>query len=205
MDTKIPIYLWIGDDASAPGAIRNISISDSFATTERACYIGGAKHLPIEGVRISNFRLEVRGEMDDEFGAQVPYPYRVWDYFNKKGIPHGFYCRHARGLEFHDVRVAWGKASGLWRSALRAEQVEDLDLRGFVAKQAPGPASAPVIHLTDAQGVSLRGCRAEPGAGTFLRLDGASTAGVSSIGNDLSAAKQVIEQAPDVPGEVRME
>ncbi|MFH1023781.1 MAG: glycosyl hydrolase family 28 protein, partial [Planctomycetota bacterium] len=199
MDTTIPIYLWIGDDASAPGAIRNVSISDCFATTERACYIGGAKHLPIEDVRISNFRLEVRGETDDEFSAEVPYPYRVWDYFNKKGIPHGFYCRHVRGLEFHDVRVAWGKVSGPWRSALRAEQIEDLDLHGFVARQAPGPADAPAIHLTDARGVSLRGCRAAPGTGTFLRLDGPAAGRASLSGNDLAAAKTEMDRIGAAP------
>lgn len=201
MDTKVPVYLWIGDDASAPGGIRNIAISDCFATSERACYIGGAKDLPIEGVHISGFRLEVRGEMDNEFGTHVPYPYSVWDYFNKKGIPHAFYCRHARGLEFHNVRVVWGKAVGSWRSALRAEHVQDLDISGFVAKQAPGAANAAVVHVTDSQCVSLRNCRAESGTGSFLRMDGPATRRISVTGNDLTESANPIEIGEGVPKE----
>jgi hypothetical protein len=200
MDTRCPIYLWIGDDAARPGGIRNVSIADAFATTERGCYIGGSRSIPIEGVRISNLRLEVRGEMDDEFGAEVPYPYRVWDYFNKRGIPHAIYCRYARDLEFHDVRVAWGRVSGPWRSALRCEGVAGLDVSGLVARGAPGPAGAPAVHLTDVRGAFLRGCRAEPGAGAFLRLDGPAAGRSTVLGSDLAEAEAAFELSGDAAG-----
>ena len=195
MDTRIPIYLWIGDDAAPPGGIRNVSIADVLATTERGCYLGGSKTIPLEGLRVANLRLEVRGEMDDEFAAAVPYPYRVWDYFDKRGIPHALYCRYAREVEFHDVRVAWGRAGGSWRSALRAEHVEDLEVDGLVARQGPGPGRAPAVHLTDVRGALVRGCRAEPGTGTFLRADGASAGALSAIGNDLGAAGRPFDLA----------
>ncbi|MDD4892297.1 MAG: glycosyl hydrolase family 28 protein [Phycisphaerae bacterium] len=188
MDTRCPIYLWIGDAAAAPGAIRNIAISDCIARSQRACYIGGAKHLPIEGLRISNFRLEVRGEMDDGFAAAAPYPYDVWDYWKQQGAPHAFYCRHARGVEFHNVRVAWGQVSGPWRSALRMEQVDDVTIDGLVAGQAPGGTNAPAVHLTDVRGAFVRGCRAEPGTGAFLCADGATSRRIATANNDLAEA-----------------
>ena len=68
MDTRVPLFLWIGDDAKRPGGIRNIAISDVYATTERGCFVGGTRAIPVEGLQLRNWRLEVRGEMDDEFG-----------------------------------------------------------------------------------------------------------------------------------------
>lgn len=198
MDTQIAFFLWIGDEAAAPGGIRNISISNVRATTERGCYFGGSRTLPIENVRLSDIDLTVRGPMDDKFAETVPYPYHVFDYWgNWSGIPHGIYCRYVRGMDLSRVRVRWGDVSGQWRSALRCEQVEDFGIDGFVASQAPG-ANASAIHLTDASGVFLHGCRAESGTGTFLSVDGAGSRRISVMGNDLAAAVTPMKSADGV-------
>jgi len=147
MDTRIPIYLWIGDDAAPPGGIRNVSISDVIATADRASYIGGSRSIPVETVRLSNIDLTVRGQMDDEL-ADVPYPYPVFDDWTKRGIPDAFYCRYARDLAFRDVRVRWGDVTGPWRSALRAEYVDELELSNFIGAAAPH-SQTPAVHLTE--------------------------------------------------------
>jgi len=147
MDTRIPIYLWIGDDAAAPGGIRNVSIADVIATADRASYIGGSRSIPVESVRLSNIDLTVRGRMDDEL-ADVPYPYPVFDDWTKRGIPDAFYCRYARDLAFRDVRVHWGDVTGAWRSALCAEHVDELELSNFIGTAAPG-SRTPAVHLTE--------------------------------------------------------
>jgi hypothetical protein len=198
MDTRIAFYLWIGDDAAAPGGIRNVSICNVRATTERACYFGGSRSIPVEAVRLGDIDLTVRGEMDDEFGRGVPYPYPVFDWWTKRGIPHGIYCRHVRGMDLSRVRVRWERATGPWRSALRCEQVEDLVIDGLIARQ--GPASdAPAVDLTDVRRAFVRGCRAEPGTGRFLRVGGPASSNIVAAGNDLTAAAAPFELAPDAP------
>lgn len=200
MDTRIPVYLWVADDAAAPGSIRNVAISDVQATTERASYIGGSRTIPIENVRLSRVDLTVRGQTDSEFAERVPYPYPVFDYWTKRGIPHALYCRHVRGLDLSHVRVHWDHAVGPWRSALRCESVEDLVVDGLVARQGPD-SDAAVVHLTDARRAFLRGCRAEPGARRFLRLEGAGTSGIVVIGNHLAEAANSFDLAQDVPAD----
>lgn len=131
MDTVIPFYLWTGPDIQAPSGIRGIRFHNITATTERGCYFGGNRANPIEDLFFSNIDLSVRGPMDSEFAKEVPDPYQVWDYFNKRGIPHALFFRNVKGIRLNDVRVDWKKAEGAWLSALRTESVEDLSIHGF--------------------------------------------------------------------------
>jgi hypothetical protein len=197
MDTRMAIFLWIGGGARPPACIRNISISDVIATTIHTCYIGGSEAVPIEDVRIDHLKLTVRGEMDDRYIRSVPDPISCW---RQPGIPHAFYLRHARNIELSGIRVAWGGISGPWRSAVRAEDVENLDLNGFIARQALPDSDAAAIHLTHIRGASLRGCRCEAGTNTFLRLEGAEST-ASLIGNDLKLAREVFQLGAGVPGD----
>ena len=195
MDTRMAIYFWTGGGARPPACIRNISISDVIATTTHACYIGGSKEVPIEDVRINNLKLTVRGEVDGRYVRSVPYPSSCW---SQPGIPHAFYVRHARNIELNSIRVAWGAITGPWRSVVRAETVENLDVNGLIARQALPDSDAPVIHLTDARGASVRGCRPEAGTNTFLRLEGAgSTASLTA--NDVRLARQAFQLGGGVP------
>ncbi len=205
MDTKIAIFLWIGDDASSPGCIRNIHIANVSAAAVRGCYIGGSKTIPIEDLRIANMKLTLRGEMDDLL-SEVPYPYGIWDYWPKPqskiqthGLPYGFYGRYVKGLSLHNIEVEWKDVTGPWRSALRCENVENVDINGLVTRSEPGLIEGPMVHLTDVRGAFLRGCRAEAETGSFLKLDGALSSGIAVIGNDLSISKKAFDVADDVP------
>ena len=200
MDTRLAVFMNIVDDAAEPGCIRNISISDVLATTERGCYIGGSRTIPIDGVRISNMKLTVRGSMDDGFAKQVPYPYPVFGRWDVKGIPHAVFCRHARNLEFHNFRVEWAGVSGSWMSAMRYEQVKDLDLQKLLLSQAPG-AKCPAVSLVNVREASLRGCRALASTGTFLGLHGNQSKRISAIGNDLSLAGKAFDLGDDIPSD----
>ena len=190
MDTLWPIYMGIHDEAKAPAGIRGVTISDVRCTADRACYIGGASHLPIEDVSIRNVRLRMRGQMNERANtaAPPPYPEPGWDV----RLPYGFYCRNVRGLEFDHVRVEWEDVSGGWLSAIRAENVEDVALTGVTASQAPG-RSAAAIHLTDVDGAFVQGCRAAPGTATFLAVDGARSAHVHAVANDLGRAAEAMQ------------
>jgi polygalacturonase len=187
MDTNKAIYFWVADKAQAPAGIHNISVSNVLAATTHACYLGGSPRVPIEDVRFDNIELTMRGAVDDRFRDGVPYPVSAW---GAPGIPHAWYIRHARRVALNNVRVQWGDVTGPWRSAVRAEQVEDLDLNGLVAGHAPGPSDAATIHLTNARGASLRGCRAVAGTDTWLRVDDERTSDITLAGNDLGRARE---------------
>ncbi len=197
MDTRLAVYMWIGHDAARPGCIRNIQISDVIATTERGCYLGGSPTMPIEQVRLANWRLTVRGEMDDQFAKEVPFPYPVYGRWDTRGVPHAFFCRHLRDASFANVCVDWGQATGSWRSAMRAEHVDGIDISHCTLGAAPGATDAPALDFQDVQRASIRGCRVRPRSSVFLRLGGPATGQNTAVGNDLTGADRSFE--PDKP------
>jgi len=140
MDTDIPFFLWTGADVVSPAGIRGIRFHNITATTERGCHCGGSEASPLEDISFSNIDISVRGPMDSEFAKEVPYPYSEWDYNTKRGIPHVFYFRHAKGIRLNNIRVEWKKAAGAWLSALRTECVEDMSINGFSETGKPRQA-----------------------------------------------------------------
>ena len=203
MDTKLALYLWIGDDAAAPGCIRNISINNVIATTQRGCYIGGSRSIPVEMIRLSNWHLTVNGQMDDALGAKVPYPYPVYGRWDTRGVPHAFFCRHVRDAAFDNVCVDWGQVTGSWRSALRVEHADGIDVTHSILGAAPGAADAPALDFRDVQRAGIRGCRVRPRSSVFLRLDGPATRQNTAVGNDLTGADRPFDPAAPDPGVLR--
>ena len=201
MEARKPIDLWIDQDARPPAGIRNVSISNVTATADRGCYVGGNAQVPIENLRINDLHLTVKGEMPADIGAHVPDPYPQYDW-NTPGLPYAFFCRHVRDLELRNVRIEWEKAAGQWQSALRVEKAESLDLSAVTAGQAPGQSSAPAVRLTNVVGAFIRGCRAAPGTGTFLGIDGPDSAHIVAIANDLSRAREGFHLSEETPAQV---
>ncbi len=191
MDLVCPLFFHVGDDAVSPGMIRNVSLANIRGYARRASYVGGSRTIPIEGLRLSGIDLSVSGEMDDEFAHEVPYPYRVWDYYNKKGIPHALYLRHVRDLAMADVRLRWGQTQGPWRSALKIEESEGIRMMNLSASGCDGSPSAPAVHLNQVQRATMTGCQALPGTGPFLRVEGERSEGISLMHSDLSASRGV--------------
>ncbi|MFA7160842.1 MAG: glycosyl hydrolase family 28 protein, partial [Kiritimatiellia bacterium] len=88
LDTKIAFYFWIGDESEKPGGISNVSIADVTAQTEDGCYVGGAVKNRIDGLRMRNINLAVKGQLRPSFGTDVPYPVSVWGSWPARGIPY---------------------------------------------------------------------------------------------------------------------
>jgi hypothetical protein len=53
----------------------------------------------------------------------------------------------------------------------------------------PDPSTA-VLALNEVDGAFVHGCRAAPGTGLFLRVEGVGSYGVVLAGNDLSQARE---------------
>lgn len=134
METRVPLYLWVGQGASRPGAIRNVMISNVQASGVRGSYIGGTKELEIENVRLRNIHLKMRGTMNASKATEnIPDPYPAWDLWEEagstwpdtdvpfKGLPHALYVRHARNVNIKDMEIDWAGASGTWAKPVRTE------------------------------------------------------------------------------------
>ena len=134
LDTKIAFYLWIGDEAAKPGGIRNISIADVSAKTEDGCYIGGARKNWINDLRLSNVALTITGKLSPSFEAGVPYPMPAFGNWPTHGIPYAWFCRYARGLSLNNVMVEFRKTKDPWLSALRTEEVRELNVHNLTTR-----------------------------------------------------------------------
>jgi len=163
------------DPAKQPpaGSIRNVLIRNVLARGTGTSSIEGHPDRPLENVVIDGLVLRVAHD------PAAPY----------EKADHALSIRHARDLRLADVEIAWERqgAPG-WRSALAAESVAGLSLERLLARQAGDGASAPAIRLDRVEGAWIRGCRALPGTGEFLRA-GAGSRAIQLLGNDLREAR----------------
>lgn len=194
--TRAAFHLWIHDKCTAPAGIVDVAFAGITARAGAGCHITGTPRIPIENIRVSGLHLTLTGAADTRFAAAVPYPLSCWA--SAAPVPHGIFIRHARDIQLHDVTVAWKQASGPWQNAVRAEQVDGLDIDGLRAAPGAG-AGAAAVFMRDCRDVSLRHSVALKGTETFLALAGTETTDVRQTGNDLHHAKTPITLAEDVP------
>lgn len=136
--------------------------------------ITGVPGHPVRNVTIRNLSL-VYGGIGDQCNTRYPgldrldevpecrdaYPEsQMWG-----TLPAwGFYCRHAEGIAFENVRL---RVQGTdYRPALVCDDVKDLRLQGFRAASA---GREPVIVLKDVNGAVIRDSPPPPAARTFLQ------------------------------------
>ena len=90
------------------------------------------------------------------------------------------------------MEIIWDKpAFAGWESALLLEDVQGLTLDGVEARPAR-PESArvlPAVVLGQADNALIRNCRALPGTGVFLGIEGDKTRDIVVTGNDFRAAR----------------
>ena len=94
------------------------------------------------------------------------------------------------------MHVKWGEVAGGWRSAIRAEHIEGLELAGVTCRQAPGADDEPAIQLAAVARAFVTSCRAEPGTGTFLSIEDSE---VSCCGNSLGDALRAVHEVYPEP------
>jgi hypothetical protein len=160
-----PIFIRLGNRGRGPnnppvGKVRNIELSNILV--ERAwpgcgSVISGIPGHPIENVRLSNIRIKYKGGGTKEDAEIIPpekekaYPEATM--FGRMPS-YGFYCRHVKGLEFHNVEVGFEKED--LRPAMVCNGVEDLIIDNFKAERAPGNES-PIV-LKDVKDVFIYDC-----------------------------------------------
>jgi hypothetical protein len=161
MDTQIALNMWIGDDAHRPGGIRNVSFAHVKATTEQGCHISGSKSNAIEDIALNDVKLTMRDLRYPPLDDPMPYPFPAFGVWPHHGVPHAWFVRHVDGLTMTDVAVDWREATGGWRSAMRAEDCEELHLHRFVTRDLPADHDAPAIDCANVRQSTVRAARSD--------------------------------------------
>jgi polygalacturonase len=169
---------WPKDKDRPAGAIRNVKIQNVIARGYGMSVCNGHPDSWLDGVTFENVRLTIAHD------PKAPYDKAV----------DAVRFELARNLRLRDFEVVWeGPAFAKWRSALTFEDIRGLVLDGVTARQAHDGGASPAIVLRRVEDALVRDCRAAPGTGTFVRLEGPGTKDVVLAGNDIRRAKKLLE------------
>jgi polygalacturonase len=156
-----PIFVRLGSRMRAPegtpvGTIRRISISDIVCseTNSQACsLIIGVPGHAVEDIQLSNIVVlhPGGGTMQD---AALDLPENEKDYPEPTmfGITpaHGFYIRHARGIEMNQIKIKIDKHED--RPCFILKDVQDAT---FVQMKLPHELDRPILVLDDVQQITI--------------------------------------------------
>lgn len=194
------IYMWsfplyVESDSEIPkdeplppaGSVSNVTISNVTAKANGGIFITGHREREgyIKSLIFNNVRIHMHGGKDkSELNDNPPDPYPIYGFH---GAPYAMYLRYIDQLTMRNVHFSWNTPEQpAWGSALRCVCVEDLDLDGFVGRQALS-SEAPAILLRQVQSAILRNCRAPVNTDTFVEI-GEGTRDVTLMNNDLHQA-----------------
>jgi polygalacturonase len=152
-----PIFLRLGSRMRGPqgipvGKLRRVSISNvvvSNAARDSASIISGIPGHYIEDVRLNDICVESQGHGTEDDALMVPPE-------KESGYPeptmfgtmpaHGFYLRHARGIEMSNVEVTC-----IERDLRPAFYLDDVQEAGFLNIKAPRARDVPTFVLKDVE------------------------------------------------------
>ncbi len=104
---------------------------------------------------------------------------------------YGLYLHHVSGVVLNNVRFRLGRED--LRPAIVGDDVDDLELSGFKAEGSKGAES--LIRLENSRTVTITNSRPLNAVGTFLRVEGAASAGIRLSGTGEGLAQKVWEPA----------
>ncbi|WP_376774480.1 glycoside hydrolase family 28 protein [Paenibacillus eucommiae] len=168
------------------GTVRNIQISQITAESDGACTIIGNPGAEIEGIRLTNIQFNIAAKKKI-FGLEVPDP--LEHYAEYHFVPYFIFLRHVREVSLQHVSVKWLKSElpESW-PALKAIDVDYLQLEGFSGKQKGEEPAMPAVWLEDVKEAHVIGCRALRGTDSFLYVTGSQTESILLSNNDFRHA-----------------
>ncbi|MGP8271719.1 MAG: glycoside hydrolase family 28 protein [Terracidiphilus sp.] len=174
--------------------VRNVMVSNVTARADGGIFLQGMEEKPLDGIVLDNIHIRMRGATEKPLSANPPYPFPLWGH---QRAPYDIYCRYVHDLKLRNVQLTWeSPEKPEWSSAIRCRNLRDVEIDGFVGRQALG-SDAPAIWLRDTRNAFIHNCRAEQGTGDFLKLDQGSEH-VTLLGNELSEARKTAVFEPGV-------
>jgi polygalacturonase len=180
-----------------PGVIRNLRFSNILADSEAGILIYGTKESIIRDIQFDRVKLKVKaGPMTESVGGNFDLRGEVTPELSifKHDIP-GLYCGYVDGLKLRNFEVEWDdKLPRFFSHGIECENFQNLEVDGYVGRQAQAEGKNSAISLSNGSGVTIRNSVATEGTQTFLAHAGIR-GGIILVNNDLSRAKVVISPA----------
>ncbi len=159
--TDVPLFIRLGSRMRGPagtpvGQLRRVNISNivsSHGASRQSCIISGIPGHPIEDLKLSNILILHEGGGTKESAAIQP-PELETDYPDPRRFgpmpAHGFYIRHVKRVEMHDIEVQYVKED------LRpAFVLDDVEGANFIHVKAQHAADAPTFLLKNVGDFSI--------------------------------------------------
>lgn len=171
------------------GSIRNVILRNIIAHGQGTCIITGHPRSWLDNISLENVRLFLATN------PASPYDKAV----------NAMQIRYARNLTMKDVHITWDKPAWVnWRSALYFENVDGLQLLGFMGGPARPDTDDPAVVLDKVDDVTIRDSQPAPGTDLFLKVKGSDSRGIYLVGNALHDVKTHYQLDPGVkPGTVK--
>lgn len=193
------------------GKLRNVLISGVRATLNtdpqyrngHTMSIAGIPGHPVEGVVIENVHLTFPGggTSDEAQRKDIPEKETAYPEHTIFGIlpAYGLWVRHARGIALRNVTFELAATDA--RPALICDDVEDLELTGF---KAATTSTGPLLRLIDTRHALLQQCAPLNTTDTFAQIEGAASADIALLANDLRRSASAFILSTDAkPAAVR--
>lgn len=120
-----PFYCQVFPDSRPPAGIRDVSCSGLQIYGPGAVSLTGSAALPMERIELTDVVMHADTPPEPLLAA-VPDPIGCLASEVCRRIPHAFYLRHVRDARLRGVRVHWPAGGAGGRTALTAEQSQDV-------------------------------------------------------------------------------
>ena len=169
-----------------PGLIKNVIFRDMIVHCQGTSEIAGHPERWLEGMTFDNIKFFISSD-----------PSQPYDLATSAMI-----FRRAKNLNLRNIEVQWDKpAYDKWESALVVEDVDGLQLKGFMGDAAFPDRNIPAVLLNRVENANVEQSVAPSGTNIFLKIAGADSRDIHIFGNDFHQAKVPYALAPEVKPE----
>jgi hypothetical protein len=187
-------------DIKKIGTIKDVRFSNIIAESESGIVVRGCKDSIIKDLSFDNVKVKIKnGPLSESYGGNFDLRTSA-DLATaqfKHDIP-AIYCKDVAGLIMRGFETEWDDGlPDFFSNSIFCENSSDVEIDGFVGRQAhPGDNRAAIV-LDKVKGATIRNCRAADGTGVFIQAVDVND-GRLFVNNDLSKAQQTGESAESV-------
>lgn len=203
-NVRTPIFIRLQNsyrnkNAQMSGRLQNVNISGIQATGAiLSSSITGLQGFPAENVVLKNIHISTQEQGDIAWAKnavpELPNSGPEARMFGR--LPaFGFYCRHAKGIQFQDVQVR--SETNDPRPLVASEDVSDFSATRFNAIGVSGVHE--LVELKNVQNAIFQNCSVAESVGVYATISGSQCRDIIFRNNDLHLAKVPFQVADDVP------
>jgi len=178
------------------GRIKNVRFSNIIAESQSGIVVWGSKDSVIKDLVFDNVKVKIiNSSLNASYGGN--FDLRTSGDFAtalfKHDIP-ALYCTNVAGLKINGFVTEWDEGlPDFFNHSIWCRNVSDVEIDNFVGRQAHLGDNRAAIMLEDANGVTIRNCKAAEGTTVFLKTSNFIDERFV-VNNDLRNAQQAFEQ-----------